>query len=269
MPSSAFITLIPARLESTRLPNKPLLDLAGQPMIVRVAKQAQSSGAQAVIVATDSTAIVEVCQQAGIKTVLTDKHHPSGTDRLAQAADILEIADDTLVVNLQGDEPLVHPELLANVADHLQQHPECVMATAAHPIEHADDIFNPNIVKVVCDKQQRALYFSRAPIPWSRTAYQYQMSLSEIYRHRIAIDSHQTEPTALRHIGLYAYRASFLKKFPTLASAPCEMAESLEQLRVLWHGERIAVFITPNTPQAGIDTQEDLERVRQLLFKSV
>lgn len=178
--TSAFVVMIPARLGSTRLPNKPLLDLAGQPMIVRVAQRAQASGIATVIVATDSSDILAACAQAHIRAIATQPNHLSGTDRLAEAVDILQLPDSSIVINLQGDEPLIEPTLLLQVAIHLQQHADCVMATAAHPIDHPDELFNSNIVKVVCDNQGRALYFSRAAIPWLRGHYeQYSVPITE------------------------------------------------------------------------------------------
>lgn len=252
-----FIAVIPARLASTRLPNKPLADLAGKPMVVRVAEQAQRSGATTVVIATDATSVVDAAREHGIQAILTRPDHPSGTDRLAEVAGRLGWPDDALVVNVQGDEPLIDPNLISDVAAHLASHPECALATAAHPISTPADIFNPNVVKVVLDAQQRALYFSRAPIPWSRDAWQANWP---------DVASMPMPPaTVYRHIGLYAYRVSFLRTYPSLAQAPLELAESLEQLRALWHGERIAVLLTEHAPAPGIDTPEDLARVRALL----
>ncbi|MDE2286719.1 MAG: 3-deoxy-manno-octulosonate cytidylyltransferase [Burkholderiales bacterium] len=252
-----FIAVIPARLASTRLPNKPLANLAGKPMVVRVAEQAQRSGATTVVIATDATSVVDAAREHGIQAILTRPDHPSGTDRLAEVAGRLGWPDDALVVNVQGDEPLIDPNLISDVAAHLASHPECALATAAHPISTPADIFNPNVVKVVLDAQQRALYFSRAPIPWSRDAWQANWP---------DVASMPMPPaTVYRHIGLYAYRVSFLRTYPSLAQAPLELAESLEQLRALWHGERIAVLLTEHAPAPGIDTPEDLARVRALL----
>ncbi len=276
--TSPFTVIIPARLGSTRLPNKPLLDLAGQPMIVRVAQRAKASGIAAVIVATDSNDILAACAQAHIRAIATQSKHLSGTDRLAEAVDILQLPDSSIVINLQGDEPLIEPALLTQVAIHLQQHTDCVMATAAHPIDHPDELFNPNIIKVVCDTQGRALYFSRAAIPWLRGHYEQYSAPAAKHKENQPdknlstapfdkVDTPYTAPPtqALRHIGIYAYRAAFLRRFPSLHPAPLELAESLEQLRVLWHGERIAVMRVNHAPPAGVDTPEDLERVRKLL----
>ncbi len=247
-----YTVLIPARMASSRLPNKPLADIGGVPMIVRVAQQAGRSQAQRVVVAADDERIVQACRAHGIDVVLTRQDHPTGSDRLAQACELLGLSGDDLVVNVQGDEPLIDPRLIDACADLLSRLTDCVMSTAAHPIEHAADFQNPNVVKVVLDAAQRALYFSRAPIPWWRDA----PSQGE--------PSHQLTPP-LRHIGLYGYRAGFLRAFPQLAISPLEQIESLEQLRVLWHGHRIAVHVTPQAPGAGVDTPEDLERVRAVL----
>jgi 3-deoxy-manno-octulosonate cytidylyltransferase (CMP-KDO synthetase) len=243
-----FTVLIPARLASTRLPNKPLADIAGVPMVVRVAQQALRSGAQRVVVAGDHFEIVAACQAHGIEAVLTRTDHPSGSDRLAEACDLLGLSDDSIVVNVQGDEPLIDPELVTDVAHLLARHPQAAMSTAAHVIDSVTDFHNPNVVKVVLDAQHLALYFSRAPIAWPRDTPD-------------ALPS----PAPLRHIGIYAYRVSFLRLFPKLAQAPLERTESLEQLRALWHGHRIAVHITQLAPGPGVDTPEDLERVRRLM----
>lgn len=243
-----FTVLIPARLASTRLPNKPLADIAGVPMVVRVAQQALRSGAQRVVVAGDHFEIVAACQAHGIDAVLTRTDHPSGSDRLAEACDLLGLPDDSIVVNLQGDEPLMDTELVTDVAHLLARHPQAAMSTAAHAIDSVTDFHNPNVVKVVLDAQHMALYFSRAPIAWPRDTPD-------------ALPS----PAPLRHIGIYAYRVSFLRLFPKLAQAPLERTESLEQLRALWHGHRIAVHITQHAPGPGVDTPEDLERVRRLV----
>ncbi|MCM2295011.1 3-deoxy-manno-octulosonate cytidylyltransferase [Rhodoferax sp.] len=243
-----FTVLIPARLASVRLPNKPLADIAGVPMVVRVAQQAQRSGAQRVVVAGDSFEIVAACRAHGIESVLTRTDHPSGSDRLAEACDLLNLPDDSIVVNVQGDEPLMEPQLVTDVAHLLARRPQAAMSTAAHILVSVADFHNPNVVKVVLDAQHMALYFSRAPIPYPRDTPEQLPS-----------------PAPLRHIGIYAYRVSFLRLFPTLAQAPLERTESLEQLRALWHGHRIAVHITQHAPGPGVDTPDDLERVRRLL----
>ena len=251
MASPGFTVLIPARLASTRLPRKPLADLGGLPMVVRVAQQAARSGARAVVVAADDAQIVDACEAHGVRALLTRTDHASGSDRLAEACEQLGLDGDDRVVNLQGDEPLMPPELLGRCAALLDEHPDCVMATVAHPIGDAAEFLNPNVVKVVLDRSGRALLFSRAPLPHWRDAPD-----------RGALPQ---APAPLRHLGLYAYRAGYLRGFPLLEPAPLERTEALEQLRVLWHGERIAVHVTPHAPGTGVDTPEDLLRVRALL----
>jgi len=255
MSPAEFHVLIPARLASTRLPRKPLAEIGGVPMVVRVAQQARRSGAVSVTVAADDDAIVHACQQYGVPAVLTHTTHASGSDRLAEASERLGLAGDAIVVNVQGDEPLIEPTLIDAVAQELRQRPDCVMSTAAHTLDDATEFGNPNVVKVVVDRQQTALYFSRAPIPWWRDGTP-SAGLSAAL---------PAQPLALRHIGIYGYRAGFLRQFPTLPPAALEQCESLEQLRVLWHGERIAVHITPHRPGPGVDTPADLERVRALV----
>ena len=247
-----FTVLIPARLASSRLPNKPLADIGGLPMVVRVAQQAQKSQASRCVVAADDESIVAACKAHGIEALLTGSHHISGSDRLAEACAKLKLDDDAIVVNVQGDEPLIDPALIDAVAAELQARPDCVMSTAAHALSELADFTNPNVVKVVLDRRQTALYFSRAPIPWWRDgAGAAPGAFSAL-----------PQPAPLRHIGVYGYRAGFLRQFPGLAPAPQEQLESLEQLRVLWHGERIAVHLSTDIPAAGVDTPEDLARVR-------
>lgn len=252
--SQGFTVLIPARLASSRLPDKPLADIAGLPMVVRVAQRAAQSRAARCVVAADDARIVEACEAYGVPVLLTRTDHASGSDRLAEACTLLGLADDAVVVNVQGDEPLIEPSLIDAVADELTQRPDCVMSTAAHAIDQMDDFLNPNVVKVVLDRQHTALYFSRAPIAWWRDGM-----ADAAQRH--TLPSH----APLRHIGIYGYRAGFLRQFPALAMAPLEQTESLEQLRVLWHGQRIAVHLSAQAPGAGVDTPEDLARVRALL----
>jgi 3-deoxy-manno-octulosonate cytidylyltransferase (CMP-KDO synthetase) len=245
----AFTVIIPARLASTRLPNKPLADLGGKPMVVRVAERAALSGAARVIVATDHADILAACRDHGVSAHLTRADHPSGTDRIAEVAAAIGLPADAVVVNVQGDEPLIDPQLVAATAGLISA--EVPMATAAHPISAMDDVFNPNVVKVALDSRQRALYFSRAAIPWHRDGFaQSTATLPPGYR-------------PLRHIGLYAYSQSFLQAYPSLAPSPLEQIEALEQLRVLWHGYPIAVHLTDHAPAAGVDTPEDLVRVRR------
>lgn len=249
----SFTVLIPARLASSRLPNKPLADIAGLPMVVRVAHQARKSAATRVVVAADSEAIVNACQAHGIDAVLTRADHPSGSDRLAEACEKLGLDGDDMVVNVQGDEPLIDPALIDAVADVLANAPAASMGTAAHPIATREDYLNPNVVKVVCNAAGLAHYFSRAPIPFHRDQANAQWW------------SENSDFAPLRHVGIYAYKAGFLRSFPSLTPAPTEAVESLEQLRALWHGHDIAVHITQHAPGAGVDTPEDLERVRSLL----
>jgi len=247
-----YTVLIPARYASTRLPGKPLADIAGKPMIVRVAERALAAGAARVAVATDDARIVAAVEAHGFAACMTRADHPTGTDRLAEAALQLGLPDEAIVVNVQGDEPLLEPALIRAMAGVLAAHPDAAIATACHPIADPVEAFSPNVVKVVLDRAGYALYFSRATIPWARDAFA---------AHR------DTLPAGLplyRHYGLYAYRVGFLRAFPALAPAPIEQFEALEQLRALWHGYRIVVEVTTGTPAPGVDTPEDLERVRAL-----
>lgn len=258
--TAPFIVLIPARMSSSRLPDKPLALIHGVPMVVRVARQAQQSQAQSVVVATDDARIQNVCQAHGIECVLTRADHVSGSDRLAEAATLLQLSDDTIVVNVQGDEPFIPPALINATAEVLAQQSEAVMGTAAHPIHTQADFLNPNVVKVVLNAAQHAQYFSRAPVPFFRDPPErlWDANTANPAEQAAANGLHQ----ALRHIGIYSYRVGFLKQFPQLSVAPTEKNESLEQLRVLWHGYRIAVHLTPEAPPAGVDTPEDLQRAQ-------
>jgi len=247
-----FTVIIPARYASTRLPGKPLADIAGKPMVVRVALRAQQAGADRVVVATDDGRIKAAVEAHGITACLTRADHPTGTDRLAEAAQRLGLPDDAIVVNVQGDEPLLSPPLIRAMAELLAAHADAAIATACHPIDDEAEAFNPNVVKVVLDHRNHALYFSRATIPWARDDF---------------AGGRAPVPPGLpiyRHYGLYAYRAGFLRAYPALAPAAVERFEALEQLRALWHGFRIVVEVTKGTPAPGIDTPEDLERVRAL-----
>lgn len=246
-----FCVLIPARLASTRLPGKPLADICGEPMIVRVAQRAVASSAERVVVAADSAAIVQACEARGVEAVLTRSDHATGSDRLGEACDLLNLGPDEMVVNVQGDEPLIEPQLIDAVAAALEARPEATMATAAHRIDSVDEFSDPNVVKVVLDARGLALYFSRATIPWWRDGM------------AAGIRS-LPEPAPLRHIGIYAYRAGFLRQFPCLTPAPLEKIEALEQLRAIWHGYRIAVHVAAGPAGVGVDTPQDLERVRTL-----
>jgi len=243
-----FTVLIPARLASTRLPGKPLADIAGLPMVVRVAQRAAGSGARRVVVAADDPSIVAACEGHGVAALLTRQDHASGSDRLAEACMLLGLDGGDRVVNVQGDEPLIDPALVRRCAELLDERADCVMSTAAHTIDNEADYANPNVVKVVLDAAGRALYFTRASVPFWRDGP------------RGAVPA----PPPLRHMGLYGYRAGFLRLYPTLPAAPIEQLEQLEQLRVLWHGERIAVHVSDHAPGAGVDTPADLERVRAL-----
>ena len=247
---TAFSILIPARLSSSRLPNKALADIHGKPMVVRVAEQAALSAARQIVVATDHEDIAAACREHGVAAVMTGAHHQSGTTRLAEAAAILGLPEDEIVVNVQGDEPLIDPVLIDATAAQLADS-GAPMATAAHPIRSSADFHDPNCVKVVLGARGQALYFSRAPIPWPRDAARAGLG-----------DTLPPEVPVLRHIGIYAYRAGFLQRYSALAESPLEHIESLEQLRVLWHGDEISVSITAHAPAAGVDTQADLERVR-------
>lgn len=254
----AFTVVIPARMASSRLPDKPLADIAGLPMVVRVAQRAALSGAARVVVAADDARVLQACQAHGVPAILTRTDHASGSDRLAEACEQLGLAGDDIVVNVQGDEPLMDPGLIDAVAALLPARPEASMGTAAHAIATLADYENPNVVKVVLDARGLAHYFSRAPIPFARdhagTAWWDNAS-----------GAVPAGFAPLRHIGIYSYRAGFLRAFPTLAQAPTEVMEALEQLRALWHGHRIAVHVTDTAPGPGVDTPQDLERVRALL----
>lgn len=243
--STSFRVVIPARLGSTRLPRKPLAEIAGKPMIVHVAERARASGAEQVWIATDSEEIEHTAHANGLSVRLTSADHPSGSDRIAQLVHDLGWSADTLVVNVQGDEPLIAPALIRQVAMQLESHPAAAMATACHALLETAELDNPNVVKVVCDAAGYASYFSRAPIPYTRDA--------------------ATTRMAFRHIGIYAYRADFLKQFTQLPPAPTEHCEALEQLRALWHGYKISVAICEAAPGPSIDTEDDLRRVRTIL----
>ncbi|MDO5289833.1 MAG: 3-deoxy-manno-octulosonate cytidylyltransferase [Pseudomonadota bacterium] len=256
MPPTPFTVLIPARLASTRLPRKPLAALGGKPMVVRVAERAQASGAAQVVVAADAPEILDACSAHGVHAVGTRADHASGSDRLAEACALLGLDGEDVVVNVQGDEPLIDPRLIDAVAALLPRQPQAAMGTAAHPIDSVADFTNPNVVKVITDAQGLALTFSRAPLPWWRDGFAGGTG---------HISALPTQPAPLRHIGIYSYRAGFLRRFAALPPAPLEQCEALEQLRALWHGHRIAVHVTPHAPGPGVDTPEDLARVQALL----
>lgn len=253
----SFIAVVPARLASSRLPDKPLADICGKPMVVRTAERAQASAATRVIVATDDGRVQDAARAHGFEALLTRADHPSGTDRLAEVAEQLALADDAVLVNVQGDEPLIDPALVDAVASLLGNDPQAAVATCASRISDVRTLFNPNAVKVVCDAHGHALYFSRAPLPWARDAF---------------AGDRDTLPAglpALHHIGLYAYRAGFLRRFSSLPPGPLERWESLEQLRALENGYVIAVHVVETHPAAGVDTPEDLERIRRLSANQV
>ena len=238
-----FAALIPARFASTRFPGKPLADLGGKPMVVRVCERARESGADPVCVATDDARIADAVRKHGFDARMTRAGHASGTERIAEAAAQLGLADEAIVVNVQGDEPLIAPQLIARVAAALEANPQASVATACHPIHDAAEFANPNVVKAVLNAKGEALYFSRAGIPHPRSG----------------------APQALRHVGIYAYRVGFLKRYASLAPSPLEIAEQLEQLRVLWHGYRIATVIEEGAIPPGVDTPADLQAVLRLL----
>lgn len=249
-----FKVVIPARYASTRLPGKPLLDIVGKPMVVHVAERAQASGAEEICIATDHAGIYDAALAHGIEAVMTRDDHVSGTDRIAEVVAFKQWAGDTIVVNVQGDEPLIETSLISRVAANLAAHRDASIATVCHALHTYDDVFNPNIVKVTLDHAGYALYFSRAPIPYARDAFAAGREIPEglpVYR----------------HVGLYAYRASFLASYAQLQPAAIEQFESLEQLRALWHGYKISVEVTATAPAPGVDTQGDLDAVR-LLFET-
>ncbi len=248
-----FKVVIPARYASTRLPGKPLLDIAGKPMIAHVCEKAQLAGAEEVVVATDDERIVKIVTDLGIRAIMTRPEHQSGTERIAEVAEICAWADEEIIVNLQGDEPLIPPEIIQQLAAILAEQQHAGIATLAAKIVDIEEIFNPNAVKVVLNKDGYALYFSRAPIPWDRDGFaQHSKQSSE-------------KMPYYRHIGMYAYTVAFLKRYCRWESSVLETVESLEQLRILWQGEAIRVKVVDKTPAAGVDTAEDLARVEALI----
>ena len=270
-----FHVVIPARLSSTRLPGKPLLPIAGKPMVVRVAEQAAKSGAQQIWIATDHQSIMAAVHEHGFKACLTHTRHLSGTDRIAEVVQQQQWPDDTIVVNVQGDEPLMPPQLIRAVAQHLHDHPQCAIATACHAIHDEQTMRNPNVVKVVLDKQGNALYFSRAPIPYPRDSFRVLPSSEgrddcpSSLRGEVRRGELPEGLPVLRHIGIYAYRAGFLRAFGQLAPAAIEKIEALEQLRALYHGYKIGVTISADAPPGGVDTEQDLHAARKLFDSGV
>ncbi|WMQ73747.1 MAG: 3-deoxy-manno-octulosonate cytidylyltransferase [Sodalis sp.] len=245
----SFIAIIPARFASSRLPGKPMVDINGKPMVVRVMERAQVSGADRVIVATDHAGVVEAVELAGGEACLTSPDHQSGTERLQEVIDKYDFADDRIIINVQGDEPLIPPQIIRQVADNLAG-VNAGMATLAVPITTAEEAFNPNVVKVVVDARGYALYFSRATIPWDREGF--------------ARSHEHCSRGLLRHIGIYAYRADFIRRYVSWSTSPLEKIEILEQLRVLWYGEKIHVAVASTAPGMGVDTPEELTQVRLL-----
>lgn len=250
--TTRFRVVVPARYASTRLPGKPLADIAGKPMVVRVVEAAQAAKPDGIWVATDDERVAQAVAAHGYQAVMTRADHPSGTDRIAEVARALGWGDDEIVVNVQGDEPLIEPQLIVDVAAALAQDAGAAIATAAHPLAEAAEFFNPNVVKVVTDAAGRAMYFSRAPIPWHRDGF------------AAAREALPPGFVPRRHVGIYAYRVSFLGRYGSLLPAPTEQWEALEQLRALWHGYAIRVVDCDHAPAAGVDTQEDLDRVRRV-----
>ena len=257
MITPAFKVVIPARFASSRLPGKPLLDLGGKPMVVRVAERAHLSGAEEIWVATDHLEVRAACEAHEFAALMTRSDHPTGTDRLAEVVEQRGWSNDTIVVNVQGDEPLIDPEVIVQTARQLAVSGADI-ATVAHPIHDPADFFNPNVVKVVCRADGDAAYFSRAPIPYARDHFARETGGSSLPENF----------PAYRHVGLYAYRASFLKAYAGLTAAPTENFEALEQLRALWHGYRISVTLIDAAPVPGVDTPEDAERMRKLFDRA-
>lgn len=257
MTTNKFTVVIPARMHSTRLPHKMVLDLGGVPLVIRTAMQARKSRTSAVIVATDHSAILDICREHNVDAIMTKEGHNSGTDRVAEVAAILDLAATEIIVNVQGDEPLIAPELINNLAEFIFSK-NAALATIAHPIATQEEVFNPNIVKVVLDKDNNALYFSRSPIPFYREGFVNR-------EHNFMLPD---KLNLLRHIGMYAYSVAFLNSYSQMAPSVLESVESLEQLRVLYNGHKIAVLVSNEIPEIGVDTLEDLQYVRQVLASS-
>lgn len=248
----SFIVIIPARFESTRLSGKPLKMIEGKPMIEWTWRQAQKAGAKSVIIATESTQVQQACEAFGAEVCLTALHHQSGTERIAEVVERLGLQDDDIIVNVQGDEPMLPPELIQQVAEGLEQHPQVNMATLCEPIEDVETVFDPHAVKVIRNHENHALNFTRAPMPWSRDTFtSTSKTLPENWHYK-------------RHIGLYAYRAGFVKRYVAWPECALEQVERLEQLRVLWHGEAILVLDAVMDAGIGVDTDDDLEKVRRV-----
>ena len=247
----SFTVVIPARYQSTRLPGKPLADIGGKPMIQWVYEQAKQAGADHVIIATDDERVEQVAKAFGAQVCMTSPNHESGTERLAEVVTLMGIADDHIIVNVQGDEPLIPPSIIAQVADNLANS-QAPMATLAVEISDETEVFNPNAVKVLMDKDGYAMYFSRAAIPWDRDGFANNNTIAQ---------------PLLRHIGIYAYRAGFINTYVNWQPSALEKIECLEQLRVLWYGEKIHVAVAKEAPAAGVDTPEDLQAVRDIIAR--
>lgn len=270
----SYIVVIPARYASTRLPGKPLADIGGKPMIQHVYERACESGASRVVIATDDSRIESACREFGAEVVMTSADHVSGTDRLEEVARKLNFEPRDRVVNVQGDEPLIPPQLIDQVADNLETFPEAAIATLCEPITDTPTLFNPNVVKVVSDARGMAHYFSRAPIPWARDVWSKETWSKETWGNELAPGSTPTETLPMpastrffRHIGIYGYRVSLLRAFVNWSPAPTEITESLEQLRALYNGALIHVAEASVKPPAGVDTEQDLERLRAMVDK--
>ncbi|QLB13319.1 3-deoxy-manno-octulosonate cytidylyltransferase (CMP-KDO synthetase) [Bisgaardia hudsonensis] len=255
---TTFTVIIPARYASSRLPGKPLADIVGKPMIQHVWEKAQQAGANRVIVATDNEEVAKVVTDFGGEVCMTAINHNSGTERLAEVVEKLNIADNEIIVNIQGDEPLIPPVIVSQVAENLAKY-QVNMATLAVKITDTEELFNPNAVKVLTDKDGYVLYFSRAVIPWNRDQF------APLVEKKVTLEQIQLQDHYLRHIGIYAYRAGFIKQYVQWQPSALENIESLEQLRVLWYGEKIHVELAKEVPAVGVDTQADLEKVRSIL----
>ena len=254
-----FKVVIPARFDSSRLPGKVLLDIEGMPMLEHVYQRAVESGAEQIIIATDNEKVREVAEQFGATVCMTRTDHCSGTDRIAEVCEKLDWPDDSIIVNLQGDEPLIDPKLLTLVASNLQQHPDASISTLCTPISTTEELFDPNIVKVVMDHESNALYFSRAVMPWNRDEF----ATHSI--NNIPVDMVKDGMGHFRHIGMYCYRADFLNAYSKMESCELEKTEALEQLRALWYGHKIQVSIIEEPPGHGVDTEQDLQRVAEMI----
>jgi len=253
-----FHVIIPVRYASTRLPGKALLDIAGKPMIQHVYERSLQSGATSVVVATDDDRIAEVAESFGARVCMTAESHASGTERIAEAVEALELDSNDIVVGVQGDEPLLPPKVIAKLAEDLEKHDSVKVASVCEPITDPDELFNPHITKVVLTRRGFAMYFSRSPIPWERDNFG-----DDVYKDGVKVK--ELKGNHFRHVGLYAYRASFLANYIEWEPSPNENFECLEQLRIIWNGKKIHMMVTDQHVPAGVDTEEDLQRVREIL----